>query len=145
MSTHDRRKALVEILKAWQALEARSVTQSAAIGDRTHNPVLRLVMDILRRDAAMHHRVQQFLIETMTRRAVALTVEDLEQVWAALETHAAEERETARLAAAARDALAGTEDVVQGYLLSWLDAGVRTHDQLLAGLELIRRGAYRAA
>jgi hypothetical protein len=102
-------------------------------------------MDVIRRDSAMHHRVQQFILDAMTREAVTLTVEDLEQVWSAIEAHLADERETARLAAAARDALAGTKDVVPQYLLAYLDADERKHDALLEGLDLIKRGMYRSA
>ena len=145
MSTKEKRAALVEILRAWQAIEIRSGAQSSDIAERTRNPVLRLVMDILRRDSAMHHRVQHFIVEAMSREAATLTVEDLEQVWSAIEAHLADERETARLAAVARAALAGTNDVVPRYLLAYLEDDERKHDRLLEGLDLIKRGIYRSA
>lgn len=145
MSTKERQAALVETLRAWQAIEIRSGAQSSEIAERTRNPVLRLVMDILRRDSAMHHRVQHFIVEAMRREAATLTAQDLEQVWSAIEAHLADERETARLAAAARDALAGTSHVVPRYLLAYLEDDERKHDRLLAGLDLIKRGLYRSA
>lgn len=145
MSTKERQAKLVEILSAWQQIESRSIAQCGDIADRTRNPVLRLVMEIIRRDSAMHHRVEQFVIDSLEKEPVSLTVEDLEGVWGALEAHIEAERETERLAAAAREALAGTKDVVQQYLLAYLAADEHKHDALLEGLNLIKRGMYKAA
>ncbi len=144
MRTKEKREALVEILASWQRIENRSIAQCADIADRTRNPVLRLVMEIIRRDSAMHHRVQQFISDAV-EDPVSLTVEDLEAVWGALEAHLASERETARLVAQATQALAGTQDVVPQYLLAYLAADEKKHDALLEGLNLIKRGMYKAA
>ncbi len=145
MTTKERLGTLVETLRRWQHLESRSITQCADIADRTRNPVLRLVMEIIRRDSAMHHRVQQFVMDSVEKEAISLTVEDLERVWGALEAHIEAERETAALVAQAQQALAGTRDVVQQYLLAYLAADERKHDALLEGLTLIKRGMYKAA
>ncbi len=145
MKTKERQERLVEILKTWQQVENRSIAQCGDIADRTRNPVIRLVMEIIRRDSAMHHRVQQFVADSIEEEAVSLTVEDLEGVWGALEAHIRAERETAELVAQARQALAGTKDVVQQYLLAYLEADEKKHDELLEGLALIKRGMFRAA
>ncbi len=145
MGTKEKRERLVEILASWQQIETRSIAQCGDIADRTRNPVLRLVMEIIRRDSAMHHRVQQFVADSLQSEAVSLTVEDLEAVWGALEAHIAAERETERLVAQAREALAGTKDVIQQYLLEYLATDEKKHDALLDGLNLIKRGMYRAA
>jgi len=145
MKTKERQAQLVETLGKWQQIEGRSITQCADIADRTRNPVLRLVMEIIRRDSAMHHRVEQFVIDSIEKEAVKLTVDDLEAVWGAIEEHIEAERETAKLVARAREALAGTKDVVQQYLLAYLAADEKKHDELLEGLALIKRGMYKAA
>ncbi len=145
MTTAERRARLAEILASWQQIETRSIAQCGDVADRTRNPLLRLVMEIIRRDSAMHHRVQQFVVDLVQSEAIALTVEDLEAVWGAIEAHIASERETERLVAQAREALAGTQDVVVQYLLAYLAADERKHEELLDGLALIKRGMYRAA
>ncbi len=144
-TTREKQARLVEILGAWQQLESRAIVQCGDIADRTRNPVLRLVMEIIRRDSAMHHRVEQFVVDSIEGEPVSLTVEDLEAVWGAIEAHLEAERETARLAAEARAALAGTQAVVPQYLLAYLEADEKKHDALLDGLNLIKRGMYRAA
>jgi hypothetical protein len=145
MNTKERQAKLVETLNAWQQIESRSIAQCGDIADRTRNPVIRLVMEIIRRDSAMHHRVQQFVIDSIEKEAVSLTVEDLEGVWGAIEAHIEAERETERLVAQAREALSGTKDVVQQYLLEYLAVDERKHDELLDGLNLIKRGMYKSA
>jgi len=145
MGTREKQQQLVEVLKAWQKIEDRSVSQAVDIAERTANPVIRMVMEIVGRDSAMHRRVQQFIIDTLEKEAPSLTVEELENVWGAIEAHIEAERETERLISEARAALAGTKNVVQQYLLSYLAADEKKHDQLLEGLNLIKRGMYRSA
>ena len=144
MSTKQSQERLLELLKRWQQVENKSTTQCAEIAEKSSSPVIRLVMDVIRRDSAMHHRVQQFIIDSIEKEAVTLTVDDLERVWGAIEAHIAAERETEELVAACRKALEGTKDVVQQYLLAYLAVDERKHDQLLDGLGLIKRGMYRS-
>ena len=143
MSTKEKQERLVDILKAWQHVENQTIAQTAGVIDRTRNPVIRLVMEIIQRDSTMHFRVQQFIIDSIESRAVNLTVEDLEQVWGAIEAHVEAERKTGELVAAAREALAGTRNVVQEYLLSYLGIDEKKHDQLLEDLALIKRGMFK--
>jgi hypothetical protein len=145
MSTREKEKKLVETLRAWQHVENRSVAQTAEIIDRTRNPVIRMVMEIIQRDSAFHHRVQQFIIDSIETQPVTLSVDDLAQVWDAIEVHIEAERRTGELAAAAEKALAGTKNVVQQYLLAYLASDEKKHDQLLDDLALIKRGMYKSA
>lgn len=145
MSTREKQESLVTVLKAWQRIETRSMAQSAAIMEKTRNPVIRMIMEIIQRDSGLHHQVQQFIIDSMESRAVSLTVDDLEHVWAALETHIEAERKTGELVAAARKALAGTRNVVPQFLLSYLASDEEKHDLLLEDLALIKRGMYKSA
>ncbi len=145
MSTKATQEKLVEILRAWQHVENRSAAQSVEISNRTRNPVIRLVMEIIQRDSALHYRVQQFIIDSLEERAVSLTVDELAQVWESIEAHIEAERKTGELVAAAEKALAGTRNVVQQFLLSYLAHDERKHDQLLEDLSLIKRGMYKSA
>lgn len=145
MSTKEKQEKLIEILRAWQRIENRSSSQAQEIIERTRNPVIRMVMEIIQRDSAMHYRVQQFVIDSFEGQAIDLTVDDLERVWGAIEAHIEAERKTGELVAAAQDALAGTRNVVQQLLLSYLANDERKHDQLLEDLSLVKRGMYRSA
>ena len=145
MRTKERQDSLVTALKAWQRIETRSMAQSAAIMEKTRNPVIRMVMEIIQHDSSLHHQVQQFIIDSMETRAVTLTVEDLEHVWTSLEAHIQAERKTAELVAAARTALAGTRSPVQQLLLGYLANDEEKHDALLEDLALLKQGMYKSA
>jgi hypothetical protein len=145
MGLREKQEKLLDVLKAWQHIERRSVAQSRDIIERTKNPAIRLVMEIIQRDSTMHERVQQFIIDSIEKEAVSLTVDDLAAVWTAIEAHIEAERKTGELVGAARDALQGSKDVVQRMLLSYLATDERKHDQLLDELELVKVGMYRSA
>jgi histidinol dehydrogenase len=145
MSTKAKQEKLVEILRAWQHIENRSVAQATQIIERTGNPAIRMVMEIIQRDSAMHHRVQQFIIDSFEEQAIALTADDLAQVWEAIEAHIESERKTGVLVVEAQDALLGTRNPVQQLLLSYLGNDERKHDQLLEDLSLVKRGMYKSA
>jgi hypothetical protein len=145
MSTKEEQAKLAEILREWQHIENMTVAQTAQIMDRTDNPVIRLIMEIIQRDSAMHHRVQQFILDAQEKQAVTLTVDDLTLVWDAIEAHVQAERRTGELIAAAQKALAGTKEVVQSYLLGYLGHDEKKHDRLLEDLALIKRGMYKSA
>ena len=144
MTTREKEAKLVEVLRAWQHIENRSVQYTAEIIDRTRNPVIRLVMELIQRDSAFHHRVQQFIIDSLEAHPVTLTVDDLAEVWEAIEAHIEAERRTAELVAAANAALAETKNVVQQFLLAYLAADEKKHDALLDDLALIKRGMYKS-
>ena len=142
MSTKVKLEKLAEILREWQHIETASVVQTAQVIDRTRNPVIRLVMEIIQGDSAMHHRIQQLLLDVLEREAVTLRVEDVEAVWGAIEAHVEAERRTGALISEARKALSGSSEVVLHYLLSYLAVDEAKHDRLLEGLGLVKRGMY---
>ena len=66
--------------------------------EKTDNPLIRQIMEIIRNDSVQHHRVQQFIIDSLTKEAVKLTPEELAQVWDEITAHDEVERETIELA-----------------------------------------------
>lgn len=142
MSTKVKQEKLVESMQRWQKIENAAVVQTARIMEETENPLIRLVMEVIQRDSNMHHRVQQAIIDSLTREALNVPVDDLAAVWGSIEKHIAIERKTIELAHSALDSLQGTRNVVQQYLLSYLLADEEKHDKLLADLALIKKGMY---
>jgi hypothetical protein len=144
MSAREAEEKLVEILREWQHIETTTVVQTAQIMDRTRHPVIRLVMEIIQSDSAMHFRVQEIILETLERKALTLTVDDLTAIWDAVDAHVAAERRTGELVAAAKQALEGTKNVVQQYLLSYLEHDEKKHNRLLEDLALIKEGMFKS-
>lgn len=145
MTAKRNQEKLVEILRSWQHIENRGIAQTAEIMDKTNNPFIRLVMEMIQRDSATHHRVQQFIIDSLEEEAVTFSVEDLEEIRDALQLHLESEKKSGELAAAAQKALVGGKDAIQGYLLEYLAADEKKHDKLLEDLAAVKRGMYKSA
>lgn len=142
MSTKEKQEKLVARMREWQRLEDATVAQTAKIKMKTENPLIRLVMEIIQRDSNMHHRIQQFIINSMEKERVNIPVEDLVEVWDAIEQHITMERKTVELGRMSLAELEDTGNVVQQYLLAFLQADEQKHDKLLSDLELIKKGMF---
>jgi uncharacterized tellurite resistance protein B-like protein len=126
-------------LRRWQEIEDESVAQTSAIMAKTHNPLVKLVMEIIRQDSAMHKRVQQVILDSLEKQAFSLTPEELGDVWDLIEKHIAVEKETIELAEKARK---NSRMFVHRYLLSYLNEDEQKHDHLLERLEDFKRNLY---
>jgi len=130
---------LVKAMRKWQAVEDESIRMTKTIQAKTDNPLVRLVMEIIAHDSAMHRRVQQFVIDSVETSPIQLAPEDLEKIWDHIEQHIAEEKKTLELADEAR---LSTRFFVQRYLLNYLLEDERKHDLLLERLEEIKNRMY---
>ena len=137
-----RDEQMVEVLRQWQGLERQAMNDTAAIIERTKSPFLRVVMEIIRHDSLMHHRVQQFLIDSVTKEAVAVTREDLAEVWEDLQAHDRQEKKTIELAEELRKK---AWNPVMKMLLDYLLREEGKHDTLLAQLDEFKRDLTRAS
>jgi hypothetical protein len=126
-------------LRRWQEIEDESVAQTSAVMNKTHNPLIKLVMEIIRQDSVMHKRVQQVILDSMEKQAFSLTPEELGDVWDMIEKHAAAEKETIELAEKARK---NCRLFVQRHLLTYLTEDELKHDRLLNQLEDFKRRLY---
>jgi hypothetical protein len=133
---------MVEVLRQWQGIERQAINEMAEIQEETRNPLIRLIMEIIRHDSLMHHRVQQFLIDSVTQGDVALTREDLAEIWDRIEAHDKVEKKTIDLAKQLR---AEAWSPVHKQLLDYLLTDESKHDTLLEQLEQVKLGMSRAS
>jgi hypothetical protein len=135
----DQTEELVGLLREWQAIERESVNTCAEIMEKTDNPLIRQFMEIIRNDSVQHHRVQQFIIDTLTKEAVKLTPEELAQVWDEITAHDEVERKTIEMAKKAKEQC---RFFVQKALLDYLITDEEKHDHLLQSLEDFKKNLY---
>jgi hypothetical protein len=133
---------MVEVLRTWQGIERQSINDMAETIEETENPLIRLVMEIIRSDSLMHHRVQQFLIDSVTRKDVTVTREDVAKVWEKIEEHDKHEKQTIKLAEELR---AEAWSPVHKQFLDYLLTDEKKHEELLAQLEDVKKGMSRAS
>jgi len=130
---------LVSILKTWQNIENASIVHTTEVIAKTKNPLIQLLMEIIRQDSQMHYRVQQVLLDSMEKQAFTLTPDDLGDIWDMIEKHAEMEKHTIELA---KQAKSNCRLFVQRHLLTYLIEDEKKHDQLLGQLEDFKRSIY---
>lgn len=132
----DRTAKTVAILRRWQEDENATIAQMTTIIGKSKNPFVKLLMEIIRSDSIMHHRVEQFMIETLTEKTVTLTPEELGEIWGLIEGHIAMERGTIGYG---EELSKLCTLLVHKQLLAYLLTDEAKHDKLLSQLEDFKR------
>ena len=123
-------------------MEDASVASTGRVIEKTKNPLIRLVMEIIQRDSQMHYRVQELIADSLTSKTITLNPDELEKVWDLIEKHIQLERETVGMAEEALAALKGKQMVVQEYLLQYLLEDENKHNHMLDLFAVIKKGMY---
>jgi rubrerythrin len=131
---------MVKLLKKWQGIERQAITDTAEIMEQTENALVRQIMEIIRNDSVQHHRVQQFLIDSLTTTPVNLTSEELGDVWEAIEAHDEHEKEVIEIAKELRDEC---KFFVQRSLIDYLLVDEEKHDTILEQLGEFKKNLSR--
>jgi hypothetical protein len=142
MSTKEIQEKIVDNMRRWQKIENASVASTGRVIEKTENPIIRMVMEIIQRDSQMHHRVQELIADSLTTKALTLTPEELADVWDMIEKHIELEKKTVEMAEEALGALEGKKMVVQEYLLQYLMEDENKHNHILDSLATIKKGMY---
>ena len=143
MSMKEAQELIVKNMRKWQKIENAGVASTGKIIDRTDNPIVRLVMEIILRDSQMHYRVQEMIADSLESKALALSPDELGTIWEMIEEHIKLEKSTIELAESSLEAIKKSKGmVVQAYLIEYLLKDEQKHDEILANLEKIKAGMY---
>jgi len=133
---------MVDVLRQWQGLERQAMNDTAEIMEKTASPLIRVIMEIIRHDSLMHHRVQQFLIDSVAKESVTVTREDIADVWDKLKAHDLMEKKTIQMAEELRKK-AWTP--VLKLLLDYLIKEESKHDSLIEQLDVFKKDLGRSS
>jgi hypothetical protein len=133
---------MVKVLRAWQGIERKGISDTAEILEQTNNPLIRMIMEIIRHDSLMHHRIQQFLIDGLTEKGITVSREELGFIWEKIEAHDKAERKTIELAQQLRE---DAWDPIHRQLIDYLLTDEEKHDTLLGNLGAIKTGMDKAS
>jgi len=143
MSTKEAQEKIVANMRRWQRVENASVASTGQIIEKTDNPIVRLVMEIIQRDSQFHYRVQDVIANSLESATLTLAPEELGKVWDLIERHIQIEKEAVQLAKDSLKVIEGKKGMlVQSYLLSYLLIDEEKHNAVLANLESIKKGMY---
>jgi len=132
LSGPERQKFSIDVLRQWQGIERDAIETTAQIMEKTDNLLIRQIMEIIRNDSVQHHRVQQFLIDSLTKTPISLSPDELAEVWGQIEAHDELERQTIALA---KELMEQTTEPMHKILLGYLLTDEEKHDGLLGELE----------
>ncbi len=138
----ERAQEMVDVLKRWQGLERQAMSDTAEIIEETKSPLVTIIMEIIRHDSLMHHRVQQFLIDTLTTTNVAVSREDVATIWEKIEAHDKVEKQTIEMAKELREK---AWSPIHKQLLDYLFTDESKHDSLLVQLDEVKKGMSQAS
>jgi len=131
---------IIDAMKKWQRMEDASLASTGRIIERTTNPIIRLVMEIIQRDSQMHYAVEKWVADSYETGAFVLSPDELNRVWALIERHIELEERMVDTVKKLLPSLKGKRMVVQEYLLNYLLEDETKHMNLLKRLEAIKRG-----
>ncbi|MFC2122184.1 hypothetical protein ACFLRP_00670 [Bacteroidota bacterium] len=140
MATAELQEKIVSTMKNWQKVEKDSIASTGQIIQKTDNPVIQMVMEIIQRDSQTHYQVQKMIADSLETKGVSLSPDELVQVWSLIEKHIAIEKKMFESAEQMLDLLKGKGMPVQSYLLSYLVDDERKHNNLLSALDGIKLG-----
>ena len=142
MSTKEIQEKIVANMRRWQKIENASVASTGKVIEKTDNPVVRMVMEIIQRDSQMHYRIQEMIADSLEAKTITLTPDELGGVWDLIEKHIELEKMTVQLAHEALEALKDKKMVVQEYLIRYLLEDEEKHNTILEKLGIIKKGMY---
>jgi len=140
MSTKEIQQQIIANMKKWQKIEDATVATTGMIIEKTDNPVVHLVMEIIQRDSQMHYRLQEWIANSLESKTVTLTYDELDRIWSLIERHIELEKKTVAMAEQSLEAIKGKKMVIQEYLLNYLAEDEKKHKNLLLHLEGIKKG-----
>ena len=132
---------MIGSLRQWQGIERQAMTQTTEIIEKTSNPFIRMIMEVIRHDSAMHHRVQALVIDSLTNKSISLSPDEIAEVWTLIEQHDETEREVIEIAKQLREQ---AFTPVHRQLFDYLLADEQKHDRLLEQLGEMKKELARA-
>jgi len=94
MSTKETQEKIIDNMRRWQKIENASVASTGDVINKTDNPVIRLVMEIIQRDSQMHYRIQDIIADSLESGTISLSPDELGDVWDMIEKHIKLEEKT---------------------------------------------------
>jgi len=126
----------VKIMKDWQRLEDETIKFADNMMRSNKNPLIKMVMEMIKNDSMKHKAMQQMLIDSVTKEAIHLSPEELSSISESLNRHLQAEAKSLELADAA---LRQSELFVTRFILSMLIADETKHHKMLGNLNELKR------
>ena len=126
----------LDLIKKWQKLEDKTIDSADAMIRKTNNQFLGMIMESIKLDSEKHKLIQQLIIDSITKEAISISPDELNEMSDMLNNHMEAEAESLCLADAA---FAKSELFFTRFLLSYLIADEAKHHGLINQLNDLKR------
>lgn len=142
MSQKEVQEQIVQDLKTWQKIENASMSSCSKVLEQTDHPLLRAVMETILRDSQNHYNIQQMILDSLEKKSITLTPDDVAAVWDGIEKHNLLEKKTVEMATKLLAEVKGKHMTAQHYLLRYLLIDEEKHNAMLDMLEKVKGDLY---
>ncbi len=122
-----RDKALLDLIRKWKVIEDTTIKSCAAILKKSSNPIVQTLTNAIRNDSEKHKAILQLIMDSQTKKAIALTSEDLADVAALLDKHVVIEQQAIDMA---NEAIEMSKDAIVTQLLKLILDDEKKHKKL---------------
>ncbi|MDA8169170.1 MAG: hypothetical protein M0Z59_05650 [Nitrospiraceae bacterium] len=124
-------EGFINLLKQWKELEDETIADSGELMEKSGNPVVNMVMEMIRHDSQKHKAMLGLLINGLTSQHIHLNPDELAPLAGSLNKHIEAESKSVEIAT---KALEQSELFVTRYILTMLLADEAKHHRLLGDL-----------
>lgn len=128
-------KKLLSILKEWKKVETATINSCKKILSKTENPIVVTLINTIKLDSEKHKSIIQLIISSYTKKAIALTPEEIASVSKLLDKHMSYEEKSINLA---EDAIAETREIVVKQLLKNILSDEKKHIKITEQLNQLK-------
>ncbi|MDA8088586.1 MAG: hypothetical protein M0Z75_18050 [Nitrospiraceae bacterium] len=121
----------IDTIRQWQKLEDDTIRNSEDLIVKSENPIVRMIMEMIKFDSQKHKVMQQLLIDGLTKEPLHLNPDELAPLAEEMKKHIEAESKSVQLAS---KALEQSELFVTRYILTLLLADEAKHHRLLGDL-----------
>ena len=124
----ERDKKMLGLLDTWMKLEEHTIKSCSNISGKTKNPLIKTLITAIKNDSQKHKAIIKLIIDSMTKKALALTPDELKGVSSLLSRHITIEQKSIDLA---QETIAVTRDATAKQLLKLILEDEKKHAKLV--------------
>lgn len=130
---------LVQLMKDWHKLEDQTIAFSEDLENKSDNPFVKVIMEIIKHDSQKHKIMQQFVIDALTKEAIHLSPQELIPLADVLEKHIQAEAKSMGMAHACSTE---SRNYFVDFIVSSLTDDEIKHHNMLKTLDHIKSAVY---
>ena len=138
MLMREQQEQIASTMRDWESLEKLSAESIEKVKAKCGNPLVCLIMDIIQNDARVHERLQEFIISSLQRQSVTLSLDQVGEVIELIREHTEIKAEMIQKAEKMLSQITDKSLRIQEFLLKTLIADEKKHKEMLEGIEDIK-------